>query len=112
MCVVYDLSVFKTYCLSDPPSCLIVWFLRGMGERGRGSGIGIKLGEECRRKWLDFERVIPIPFRIMNNHDHKMFHAVVPPKIPIHKRNLKGLKVFLYISCIYSLMSQQIKTHE
>ena len=26
---VYDLSFLKTHCLSDPPNCSIVWFLRG-----------------------------------------------------------------------------------
>ena len=41
-----------------------------------------------------------------------MYNTVVPPKILIHKENTKGLKVFFWISCIYSLMSQQDKMHE
>ena len=55
------------------------------------------------------------------NSDHKISYTqfysgklcirVVPPRILLHKKNTKGLKVFLWISCIYSLMSQQVKMY-
>ena len=38
----------------------------------------------------------------------KMYNTVLPSKILLQE-NTKGLKAFLGISCIYSLMSQQDK---
>ena len=87
--------------VSDPPCCSIVGLLRGPGIAIEGS---------CRKGWLDFERVVLTPFSLWTTWMTKCI-IVVPPKILLHKKNTKGLKVFLWISCIYSLMSQQIKMH-
>ena len=63
------------------------------------------------RKWVWLWKGDSDLFQHMNYHDDKMYNTVVPPKILLHKKNKKGLKVFLWILCIYSLMSQQDKTH-
>ena len=46
------------------------------------------------------------PFLTLNDHDDKIYNTVVPPKILLHKKNTKGLKVFFY----GYPMSQQDKT--
>ena len=68
-----------------------------------GVGIEIEIGGE----W--FWKGALNPFRTMNYHDDQINNPVVPPKILLHKKNTKGLELFLWISCIYSLMSQQDK---
>ena len=88
----YLSSVLRTHYLFDQRSCSIFGF---------SGGFRIKI-----------ERGILTPFRTMNCHDGKMYNPVVTTKILPHEKNTKGWKVFLWISCIYNLMSQQDQTHE
>ena len=62
---------------------------------------------------LIFEREVLTLFwpPSMNHHDDKMYNTVVPPKMLLHKKNAKGFNVFLWISCMFNLISQQDKTH-
>ena len=68
---VCNLSVLKTHYLSEPPSCSIVEFLRGVGIKIETGGL--------------YKRVLT-PFRNMNYHDAKMHNVVVPPKTLLHKK--------------------------
>ena len=91
--VICHLSVLKTHLSLTHPVAQVMFFLRG---------VGIKIESGCLQKGVfDFEKGALIPFRTMNYHGDKIYNRVAPTKISLHK-NMKGLKVFLWISCICS----------